>query len=87
MSYTQLSESRHVARKKHVCMWCGQHINAGEQYIRLSGVYDGDFQVNKFHPECDEACTQEAAYEGPGFEFWPHENERPYRAAKEGRDD
>jgi predicted nucleic acid-binding Zn-ribbon protein len=78
----QLSSETPMARKQHRCTWCGEHIEKGDTYVRVSGVFDGDLQTSKFHPECDDACTEEARYEGGSFEFMPYDNERPI-AAKE----
>lgn len=79
MSYTQLSDSSPVARKQHRCTWCGQAIPKGEKYVRVSGIFDSELQVNKFHSECDEACREEAHHWGGDFEFIPGDNERPTR--------
>jgi hypothetical protein len=79
VSYTRLSDSEPIARKKHHCTWCGQHILVGEKYVRISVVFDGEMQTNKFHKECDAACADEASHEGGSFEFVPGSYERPER--------
>ncbi|SIT50470.1 hypothetical protein BN2476_830041 [Paraburkholderia piptadeniae] len=78
MSYTQLSDSTPIARKNHHCSWCGERIESGSMYMRTAGINDGDFQVGKFHPECDAAATDEFRRD-PGFEYLPYDNERPER--------
>ena len=80
MSYTLLSDSEPAARKRHRCSWCGQRIEAGSVYTRTVGIHDGDFQVGKFHPECDAAATEEFRLD-PGFEYLPYDNERPTKEA------
>jgi hypothetical protein len=77
MSYHLLEHATPLARKAHRCTWCGEEIPAGEKYIRIRCIYDGEPQVNKFHAECEKACSEEAAEYGPDFEFSPGENERP----------
>ena len=42
------------SRKPHRCHWCGERIEVGESYIRIAGVWSGDFGVSSWHPECDE---------------------------------
>jgi hypothetical protein len=64
------------AAKRYCCAWCGQHILKGEVYNRQSGVYDGDFQCNHWHPECWEA----AAF-GNFEEFTPGDGQLPPSAA------
>jgi hypothetical protein len=43
-----------VARKPHRCDYCYGPIQAGETYSRWTGVFDGRFQSNAMHPECEE---------------------------------
>ncbi|GAC1478406.1 MAG: hypothetical protein NVS1B6_19740 [Steroidobacteraceae bacterium] len=76
MSYTFLAETAPVARKSHRCIWCGEPINKGEKYKYTTGIFDGDFQANHWHPECCAAQRREASKTGE-CEFAPHENERP----------
>ncbi len=45
--------SHHVARKRHMCILCGEYIQPGERYFRFAGKYDGDFFDHCFHPDCD----------------------------------
>ena len=55
MSYTELSTKAVKVRKPRNCAWCGQHINAGEMAQYRAYVFDGDFQSDHMHPECNQA--------------------------------
>ncbi len=46
------SEVWHKAKKEHKCCECGQAIKAGQQYQRISGVWDGDFSSYKTCERC-----------------------------------
>lgn len=46
------------ARKDHGCSWCPEPIKKGEKYLRFSMLYEGEFVVEKKHPECNEACNK-----------------------------
>jgi hypothetical protein len=77
VSYTELTRETPKARSPHKCTWCGEQILSGERYVRISAIFDGEFQTSKFHDECNDACLEEARYEGGNFEFFPYDNERP----------
>lgn len=57
MGFEFLTETTPTARKVHCCIWCGEKIKKGEKYIRQDGLFDGDFQSNKYHAECRKAAT------------------------------
>lgn len=83
MSYILLSESHPVARKEHKCIWCGQPISVGEKHRRERSIYDGKFQDQRWHFECDEAFKAEIHYEGCyELEFEPYGNERPTQVSE-----
>lgn len=42
-------------RKTRRCYGCGKFINTGEQGLRVSGVYDGEFWSGVYHLDCREA--------------------------------
>lgn len=63
-----------VARKEHRCTYCGEAINARDEYVYQTGVYDGAWYVSKMHPECFEDLGR---YEEG--EYTPYSNERPER--------
>jgi hypothetical protein len=72
MSWQCLSSADRKARKSHKCIWCGEAILPGEKYVDVTGIFEGDFQNNKFHPEC--SATQQGEDDES---FCAYENERP----------
>lgn len=58
MGFDLLSQSYPIARKEHVCEWCGEKIEKGEKYYRYTGIYDGDFQNTPLHLECQTAADK-----------------------------
>ena len=69
---------KHIARKIHRCMSCGEVVNVGEQYLRWRCYDNGDVGTVKMHPECLAMHCAQAEGMGGGFwEFLPFENERP----------
>lgn len=58
MSFDLLSQSYPIARKEHICEWCGEKIEKGEKYYRYVGFYDGNFQNTPLHLECAEAMDK-----------------------------
>ena len=67
-----------TARKPHVCMSCGQRIEAGETYNRWRCFDGGDVGTNKMHPECYAMHSSDAATLGESaWEFTPYSHERP----------
>lgn len=78
MSYTLLVESFPVARKAHKCIWCGMSIPVGLKHRHERSIFEGDFQANRWHVECNSAFLAEMAAAGEcEMEFSPYENERP----------
>ncbi len=68
MSYILLAKKDHTALKEHVCIWCPEAICPGTKYTVEASIYDGDFQHQKWHPECWEASRMRAS-EQPGCNF------------------
>lgn len=66
MSCECIHSERLKARKEHRCTWCGQKIDAGQEYLRQRVVIDGDAGTQKFHLECDAAFNEAARLEGGG---------------------
>ncbi len=64
-----------VARKKHVCTWCGQMIQPGDSYVRWC-TFDSASFTSKMHPECVDACDAECK-EMCENEYLPYDNPRP----------
>jgi hypothetical protein len=54
------------------CSYCSEQINKGDLYIRQTGVWEGSWFTNHFHPE----CFRDLCDSGEG-EFTPYSNERP----------
>lgn len=62
----------HVARRPHKrpCDACGYPIEAGDRYVRVSGVHEGYFFSFKMLEICwDIVCTREENEFNP--EYWP----------------
>ena len=75
MSVT-LSSKTPVARKEHVCDWCGEKILKGERYSRWTGVHCCDFQSSAMHSECAAACLREMRESAYEYEYSPYEHVR-----------
>lgn len=59
--------SRHediIARKSHVCSFCGREIKVGEKYGHFLGKYDGDFFDFHYHPMCEVIIGEYCKYIG-----------------------
>lgn len=75
MNYTLIRESFPVARKPHLCIWCGETIPVGTKHRHEISKFD-QMQDHRWHLECDEAAA-EYFNSGEGPEFSPYENDRP----------
>ena len=75
MSYTFISLRSTRAAKRHRCIWCGERIERGEQYLRVIGKFEGDLLSDPYHLECREAA--QADFDDGEDEFCPYDNERP----------
>lgn len=75
--YHCFDQTTRVARKNHVCIWCGQQIEQATSYVHEQSIYDGRFQNHKWHPECWDASQKEFSCSCYGTEFDPGDNERP----------
>lgn len=75
MSYSFVSETRPKARKQHSCIWCRENIEAGQEYVKQAGSFDGEFQSNSYHPECIIACQKHLKEYGEDC-FEPHASKR-----------
>jgi hypothetical protein len=75
MSFQLLSRTTPKARKEHQCIWCAQPIVNRATYVLDACLCDGDFQSNKWHPECQDAALDEFGY--TDFTFDPGEGQRP----------
>lgn len=59
------------ARKEHTCEWCVETIEKGEKYVYSSILYEGEFQVEKSHEDCEKAKNDHynVLYKEFGSEF------------------
>lgn len=60
------------ARKNHRCIWCGQSILKGFEYLLVIVEWEGGLETQKWHEECY-GCAAADCDE----EFLPYSNERP----------
>ena len=54
-------ESWPKARKTHTCCECGSQIDPGEEYYRLSGIWDGKFSRFKMCLICKDVFSEAEA--------------------------
>ena len=52
-------DSDPIARKEHICRWCGEKILIGEKYHRYCGRFEGEWQDTKMHLECSKAPCED----------------------------
>lgn len=74
-SPSMYSETWHKARKEHKCCECKRTIHPGEDYQRVSGVWDGEFSTYKTCERCADLREALAAVSCPTFrglqeEYW-----------------
>lgn len=71
-----LSDAKTVAaRKRHLCTWCGQGIERGEQHKTWTSIDDRWFR-SRMHPECFPAMQAELGECGENT-YQPFSNARP----------
>jgi hypothetical protein len=63
MNCHEMGTHEYTAHKTHTCIWCGEQISIGSRYTRQTVVCDGDFQSNRYHPECFVAMQEFASRE------------------------
>jgi hypothetical protein len=61
-------------RKAKHCYWCGEACLAGEPKLVVSGVWDGEFFSDSWHPECN-AAREAWQVQNKGEEELPWEGE------------
>lgn len=70
------TNARRKARKEYVCDICAGKIALGEEYVRYSGKYDGDFFDWKYHADCQAVIdvylreTGECEYDEEAINEW-----------------
>lgn len=64
MSYASLKNDGKKVKcyVPHVCEWCGEAIQIGEEAISRNYVFEGDIQSTHQHPECFEAMRNSSEY-------------------------
>jgi hypothetical protein len=72
-----------ACRKKFRCLWCGETIGIGDSCTVVSQMFDGEFQSNRYHPECDDAVDETSKMVNGWFSFDPYNAER---GKPEGKD-
>ena len=55
---TMLKESHPIARKEHICEFCGGKINKGQKYCRQTNIYDGYIYDWIEHEECYQIASE-----------------------------
>ena len=75
MSYHELRSSNVLARKEHLCSWCGEKIEKGLVYRSRAGVFDREFQANREHAECAKAMESYDWNEND-YGYMPHSYKR-----------
>lgn len=76
MTYHCFSRKKVKANKQHQCIWCGQAIDKGSEYVRENSIYCGSWQNFAWHHECD-AYTQDEVFSKGEDDFMAYSNERP----------
>lgn len=76
MYYDLLSLTRPKARKQYRCVWCWEPVLQGEVHVHEVGVFDGDFQDDRWHNECHVAADEFFHEDGGVAEFSPGEFKR-----------
>jgi len=75
MSYQVISTTLPTAKKEHKCIWCGESILINELHAKDVGVYECDFQSNRYHIECYNASHTYFKESGENC-FEPYDNKR-----------
>ena len=55
---TTIKESHPIARKEHLCEFCGCKINKGQKYYRQTNIFDGRIYDWIEHEECREIASE-----------------------------
>ena len=85
MSYESISAKYVKARSEHQCVWCGEKILKGEDHLSRAYRFDGSFQRDRVHAECEKAMgVDDDASEG--FEPCNQERGKTIRESEAIRD-
>lgn len=61
-----------AVRKRHLCVGCLRHIEAGEPATRWTGITDEGFSAVVYHPDCRAAEIALNRLAGNGYcDWWP----------------
>lgn len=60
---TTIKESHPIARKEHLCEFCGCKINKGQKYYRQTNIFDGRIYDWIEHEECREIASELDMYD------------------------
>ena len=73
-----IGEPRHTkkTRRARHCDWCGEMIEVGQPKVSWLWKDVAGIAEVRMHPECSDACAQEAREEGSGYVFSAHEHAR-----------
>lgn len=78
-----------ASRKRCRCIWCGEWIEAGDPKTVAKVLFDGEFQSNNYHPECETAVCEyfrrPENHPDDGFEAGMGVRQKPY--AKDEREE
>ena len=75
MSYTEISASHPKGRKEYQCSWCNTNIEKGEKHFSRAYHWEGDFQTDRMHLECETAMMS-SPYDLISEGFSPGEQKR-----------
>lgn len=58
MSYEEIKSSHPKAKKQYTCIWCNGKIEIGEKHLSRAYKYEGDFQSDRMHLECEQGMNK-----------------------------
>ena len=58
-----IKDSYPIARKEHICKFCGGKINKGQKYYRQTNIYDGCIYEWIEHEECHQIASELDMYD------------------------
>ncbi len=67
-------------RKDYRCAWCGENIPQGTPHQHYAGMWDGDWQNWRMHPECYNDVDMDDQLDG--FTLYDHERPVPVQEEK-----
>ncbi len=58
-----IESGKHIARKEHICNFCGGVINIGEEYEYQKNKFDNEFYTWKTHLKCSDIANELNMYD------------------------